>query len=80
MEKWGWIKTRGRNAYPAVGAPSSMLLLTVPTSSWQVQIPEVYDLDFAIEVVEADIVQEADALIMYTHHLRKERRFVFCTN
>ena len=41
---------------------------------------QVYDLDFAIEVVEADIVQEADALIMYTHHLRKERRFVFCTN
>ncbi|XP_044439520.1 uncharacterized protein [Triticum aestivum] len=78
FEREGWKSGDGvreeASAYPAVRAPSSMLLLTVPTSSWQVQIAEVYDLDFAIEVVEADIVQEADALIMYTHHLRKERR------
>uniref|UniRef100_A0A8R7UPC9 Uncharacterized protein n=1 Tax=Triticum urartu TaxID=4572 RepID=A0A8R7UPC9_TRIUA len=41
MEKWGWSKRRGRNTYAAVRAPSSMLLLTVPTSSWQVQIAEM---------------------------------------
>ena len=45
FEREGWKSGDGvreeASAYPAVRAPSSMLLLTVPTSSWQVQIAEV---------------------------------------